>query len=225
MLRKELIYVLVALLFSSCKQYSYFSTANDVLKADSQVFLINGQELNGKLTVQFETGQFAKNTISLHLSDNSFRQIPVDSVRCYRHKTDWYYPKQADLEAYQIPYRDKVYTPEERNLLFVKRLSSEQGRIGFYELYQSNSKSPDGKEHYYYYVSFPSDDRHVMWKIGSDKFLPDFDTKMSKLLSDCPLLAEKIRNKSDGYALSQISLDLKKYEVFKKVVTEYNNCK
>lgn len=219
------IYLFIVWAATGCKSYTYFATPNDVLKADCQLVLVDGQELNGKLTIQFETGQVAKNKIEIQLADNSVKQVIVDSIKCYRYKTDWYYPKQADLEAYQVPYRDKVYAPEERNLVFVKRLSAENGRVGFYELYQSGSKSPDGKEHYYYYVGFPGDDRHTVWNIGSSKFLPDFDKKMSKLLSGCPALAEKIRNRADGYTLSQISLDLKKYEVFKRVVNEYNNCK
>ena len=43
--------------------------------------------------------------------------------------------------------------------------------------------------------------------------------------SDCPSLAEKIKQKTNGYAVKQMSVDGKKYEVIKKIVDEYNSCR
>lgn len=65
----------------------------------------------------------------------------------------------------------------------------------------------------------------MTWSIRGKKFFPNFEEKMSKIVSDCPSLAEKIKQKMNGYAVRQMSIDAKKYEVIKKIVDEYNSCK
>jgi hypothetical protein len=51
-----------------------------------------------------------------------------------------------------------------------------------------------------------------MIDLGALKYLVNFDKNMSKLVSDYPELAEKIRNKEEGY----------KWTDLKKVISEYN---
>jgi hypothetical protein len=47
---------------------------------------------------------------------------------------------------------------------------------------------------------------------------------MSAIVKDCPALADKVKQKENGYSLGQISIDAKKNEVIKKIIFEYNDC-
>jgi hypothetical protein len=217
----------LTLLFLSligCKPYSYFKTPNDVLKSDCTVFLTDGTAKKGKLTIQFETGHRTDNMIHLMSERNREEKISIDNIQYYQINNDCYYPKKINLETYEIPSKDNLYLPDVRNILFMKRLTKENSKIILYELSESRINSLDGLEHQYYFISFQSDDRLSASNIGSNKFFPKFEEKMSNLVSDCPLLSNKIRQKTKGYFASQISLDLKKYEIFKKIIEEYNTC-
>lgn len=208
-----------------CKPYSYFRTPNDLLNKDCSVYLIDGTEKTGKLTIQFETGYRTDKLVHLKTGSYLEEKIPIDKIQYYKLGNDYYYPKKINLEAYEIPNRNNLYLPDVRNVLFVKRLSKENSKLIFYELYESRISSLDGQEHHDYFISFPSDDRLTTWNIRSNKFFPKFEEKMSNLVADCSILSNKISQKTKGYFVSQISLDIKKYETFKRIIDEYNSCK
>ena len=218
------LFLTLVFLSFGCKPYSYFRTPNDLLKKDCTVYLINGTEKKGKLTIQLETGHNTDNLVYLTTGKNWEEKIAIDSIQYYQLTKDYYYPKKINLDTYEIPNKDNLYLPDVRNILFVKRLTKENSRVNLYELYKSKLNSLDGIDHYDYFISFRTDDRLTALYLGSNKFFPRFEEKMSTLLSDCPSLSNKIKQKSKGYFASQISLDLKKYEIFKRIVDEYNTC-
>ena len=225
MLLKLLAYAIpLSILICSCTTTSYFTTANDLQNKDCTLYLLNGQQQNGKLTIQFETGHDAKKTVTLKTPAKKI-EIPVDSVKYYRVGPDTYWPKEIDLNAFEIPYVYNLYLPNVRNILFLKKLTKENARMDLFELYQSRNKTSDGQDHYEYYVSFPTEGRLMASNIRSAVFFPSFDEKMSKLVSDCPQLAAKIESKTKGYSLAQFSVDVQKINVFKRIVQEYNACK
>ena len=217
--------ILLSLLLIGCKPSSYFGTPNDLRNEDCTIYLIDGTEKKGKLTIQFETGHKAANQVHLLTEKNLEEKIPIDSIQYYKFNKDSYYPKKIDLDTYEIPNKDNLYLPDVRNILFVKRLTEQNTKVTLYELYESRSNSLDGIEHRYYFISFPTDDRLTAWNIGGSKFFPGFDKKMSSLVSDCPSLSDKIKEKAKGYFASQLTLDLIKYETFKRIADEYNTCK
>lgn len=207
-----------------CKPYSYFSTGNDLLQQNCSVFLINGDTTGGLLTVQFESGYIPQKFVSLKTYAGQARKIPIDSISYFRYQSDYYVPKEINLEAYTLPNKDYFYDPSQRNLLFVRRLTAEGSRLHLFELVQKRTRTHDGKDHFSYFLSKASEHRYNAWSIGGSKFLPDFDEKMSAYLFDCPALSDKIRKKARGYSLGQVSFDAKKLEIFKKIVNEYNEC-
>jgi len=212
-------------ILAACKPTSYFSTPNDVLNANCTVYLTDGTQKDGALSIQLETGQSADNKIHLMRPGNVSEMIRIDSIKYFVHEGNSYYPKKIDLESYDIPVKDPLYLPDVRNILFLKRLTKEGSRLDLYELYKSRSNTSDGKDQYDYFVSFPFDHRLATWSIRGKQFFPAFDEKMSKLVSDCPSLADKIRHKEKKYYASQIAVDVQKYETIKKIVEEYNSCK
>lgn len=216
---------LIGLCLTGCTTNSYFSSSNNLVNKDCEVHLTNGTVVNGKLTVQFESGVTKDKYVKILPVASNEMKIPITDILYYKYNNDYYYPKTINLEAYEIPFRDKVYSPNLNNLLFVKRLTAEGAKMELYELFRSRSSSPDGTDQYDYYISFPGDNRLLAWNIRGPGFFPNFEEKMSKLVADCPTLAEKIKNKSGGYTVRQISVDAKKIEVIRRVVEEYNSCR
>jgi hypothetical protein len=157
-------------------------------------------------------------------SANTERKILITDIKYYQYNNAFYFPKDINLEAYVIPFRDKIYTPNVNNILFLKRLTNDSAKLQLFELFKSKTNSSDWTDQYDYYISFNNENRFASWSIRGSKFFPNFEEKMSKIVSDCPSLSEKIKQKATGYAVKQISVDAKKNEVIKKIVEEYNKC-
>jgi hypothetical protein len=185
---------------------------------------VDGSEIDGKLTIQFETGHDREKYLKIKSDSNAERKILVTDVQYYKYKNEYYFPKETNLEAYEIPNRDKVYTPNVNNLLFMKRMTKAYAKIQLFQLFKSRNNSLEASDQYDYYISFNNENRWIAWSIRGNKFFPNFEEKMSKIVFNCPTLADKIQHKMNGYAARQLSVDAKKYEVIKKIVEEFNNC-
>lgn len=223
-MRNLIIVFLIFIVFQGCKTYSYFNTSNDLSNEFCQVFLVDGSEIDGKLTIQFETGHDMEKYLKIKSDSNAERKILVTDVQYYKYKNEYYFPKETNLEAYEIPNRDKVYTPNVNNLLFMKRMTKADAKIQLFQLFKSRNNSLEASDQYDYYISFNNENRWIAWSIRGNKFFPNFEEKMSKIVFNCPTLADKIQHKMNGYAARQLSVDAKKYEVIKKIVEEFNNC-
>lgn len=224
-MRHVITLVIISIVVNSCKTYSYFTSPNNLANENCQVYLADGSMIEGKLTIQFETDEAAKDLIKIVTKDNVQKQIPTTDIKYYKYNNNFYYPKVIDLQAYEIPGKDKIYLPNVNNLLFLKEVTNNDVKIHLYELYQSRTKSLDGMDHYDYYFSLSSENRFLAWTIRGNKLFPNFEDKMSNIVADCAQLAEKIKGKQQGYYLKQISLDAKKEEIVKRIINEYNGCK
>ncbi|MFZ1528660.1 MAG: hypothetical protein WAT19_07915 [Ferruginibacter sp.] len=224
-MRNITIVFFILIIAESCKTYSYFNSSNDLSNEYCQIFFVDGTEIDGRLTIQFESGHDVDKYLKIQTGSNGEKKILVTDIQYYKRKNEYYFPKEINLEAYEIPNRDKIYTPNVNNLLFMKRLTKENAKIQLFQLFKSKINSSDGFEQYEYYISFNNENRFVAWSIRGNKFFPKFEEKMSKIVSDCPSLAEKITQKMNGYAVRQMSVDAKKNEVIKKIVDEYNSCR
>ena len=174
---KNVIRLLLLVSLFGCKTYSYFSTANDMLKQDCIVYLLNGTMQKGQLTIQLETGHTTDNMIHLLISKNEEKRIAIDSIKYYKYNNDYYYRKKRNLEAYEIPNRNYLYLPDVRNILILKALTKENSRIMLYELYKPAAKSNDGTDHYDHFVSFRNDRRLDVWNLGNSRFFQDSKIK------------------------------------------------
>jgi hypothetical protein len=203
----------VLLMAAGCKPVSYFSTPNDVFKTAGTVYLLNGAEVKGKITIEFETGYNAGKFIRVGNGDREER-ISIDSIRYYKIDKDCYYPKKIDLDLSGT-----------QKLLFVKRLTKENSRIHLYELYQQSKQTSDGQELFFYFISLPTQARLDAWNIGGKNFVPNFDEKMSRIVADCSTLSGKIKQKTKGYFLAPFTLsNSKKVDVLTRIINEYNDC-
>ncbi len=224
-IRQSFIIFILIFTLNSCKTTSYFASPNYLADKDCKLVLLDGTEKPGKLTIQFETGHDANNSVILKSSNNVVEKILIDSIQFYQIGKEVFYPKEINLESYEIPYKDNLYLPGAKNILFVKALTDQNAKISLFELFQPKTKTSDGFDHYDYFLSIRNQPRLMATDLGNKLFFPNFSEKMSNIVSDCPSLSEKIKAKEKGYSLSQISVDMKRLEVFKKIIAEYNNCK
>ena len=195
---------------------SYFKTPNDLYKTPATVYLDDGTEKTGDLTVQFETGFDYDYSVNLyHKETKSTEKISFQTIKYYSINKDYYYPKQVDVRL-----DGKYY------LLFLKRLTPENSKIQLFQLDVSSKIAASGQSDKLYFISPPTTSKFEAWNIYGKKIFPDFEYKMSSLVTDCPALADKIKSKSDGYYLTNTPFlsDQKKVEVFKRIIEEYDSC-
>ena len=201
---------------SACKISPYFSTSNDFYKQEVTLDMINGNQLTGETSVLFEETTRAPDYIEFKSkNDTAIQKISIKSIKGYRYKGNYYAVKYVDL------FFSGTY-----NLLFLKRLTKENSKIQFYELHQVRKTNDTGEEQRFYFISLRTHSLFEVWNIYSKNLVPNFEVKMSTIVSDCPGLAAKIKAKTKGYFLAQYNFsDSKKIEVFERIIEEYNNCK
>ena len=74
-------------------------------------------------------------------------------------------------------------------------------------------------------MQLPNESTSNVYPLGGSRFVPNFDEKMSRMLSDCPSLAKKIAAKESGYFYAQVSLfKEKRADVLMNIIEEYNRC-
>jgi len=212
-----MIRIQVAMLFfvsigTGCMPKAYLNTPNDVYKQQGTIYLADGKGKKGAITIAFETGQAAGGFIEL-AEDGQTEKISLKDIRGYRIDSSYYALKELDIDFSGA-----------KHFLFVKQLTRSDSRIQFYELYQSK-KNVNGEDMYSYFISLPGQGPYETWNISGKNLVPGFDLKMSRIVNDCPDLANKILEKRKGYFLGAYTRsDIKKVRVFKNIIDEYNAC-
>lgn len=197
-----------------CVSTSFFNTPNDVKKMQGTMYMQNGEIRKGLITVSLEHDLPSDNFIDLIPENDTVpTKINFADIKYYTIGNDTYVPKIVDL-----------FLKGDYHYLFLKRLTTANDKMQFYELDQKYKSNDAGEETSYYFISFPNFSRYEAIDINSIKLIPEFDIKMSNYLSDCPAIAEKIKTKQQGYYYTFMSLRDKKLEVIKRIVKEYNEC-
>src|SRR5882724_1105243 len=185
--------ILILFLFSCVPSQSYFKTPNNVHNIKVVLHLLNKPDMAGIITVpwenNFDKDQHYTDAVKfLPEGENVEVNLNIKDVLGYTLGKDYYALKKIDL-----------FINDQYHLLFVKRLTSENSRIQLYELYETGLGNDMSEIRYSYFISLPKFGQFETLNTSSKRLIPDFDLKMSALVSDCPALAEKIRNRENGY--------------------------
>jgi hypothetical protein len=189
------------------------------MKEKAVLYLRNQTKLSGDITVFFETTFNTQMEINPYIfflpeGKTTEEKINLSEITGYSIGSDYYALKEVDLLANNVVH-----------LLFVKRLTTENSKLQLYELYESGRGNATNEVKYSYYLSLPAFDALKTINTRSIHIVPDFDQKMSEIVSDCPSLAKKIRSKESGYFIPFATFNRKKHpEVLLKIIDEYNKC-
>jgi hypothetical protein len=211
---------LLALLLASCNS-SYFNTANNMQNMYGTVYLQNGKELTGNISVSLNNSFGPRDFIRFSARGRGDREkIYIEDLNGFAIRNDFYAPKKLD----------RGFLSGDR-MLFVKRLTKEDSRIHLYEYFdRRNTANTNGNSFsvpvYEYFIALPGQEKYTAWNLDGRRLVPNFEDKMSEYVKDCPALAEKIKRKDRGYFYAQVSLsNMKRIETVLNIIDEYNTCR
>jgi hypothetical protein len=212
--------IFICLIFSiGCKAPSAFLTPNEVHKEKVVLLFTDQSKVSGEINL------FHENYNSVHVEYDEFIQFTPEgkdsseNISLYNISGYWFGPDYYALKKLDIQMTN-VY-----RLLFVKRLTGENSKIQLYELYESGKGNGTGETQFSYFLSLPSYGPFEAVNTRSNMLIPDFDHKMSLIVSDCPTLAQKILARDNGYFIPVVSFNIKKHpDVLLRIINEYNNC-
>ena len=212
--------IVVFLIFSSaCKPSGYFTSPNDVHKEKVIVYLKNQEKIVGDINIDLEhdsrlPGDFKPTLEIMPEGKTSWQKLNIQDITAYSMGSDYFPVKNVDVDMNGANY-----------MLFVKRMTAENSRIQLYQLYESGKSNYTGEPVTHYYLSFPGFAPLETINAKGSQLVPNFDSKMSNLVEDCPNLAKKIRKKEKGYFLAMATFNVKTTpEVLMRIIDEYNSC-
>jgi hypothetical protein len=209
------------ILLSSCGSIASFESPNSVRNISGTLFLSNGKSVDGKLVIQ--TNNLFSSDVKVYTEeDKKPMHFDLGQVVGYRIRNDYYALKEK-----------KGGIAVGRRLSFMKRLTPETSRIHLFEELEkvTETNKVNGNNHTRsrydteYYLQLPMEEGAAVYPLGGSRFVPNFDEKVSQMMSDCPDLARKIAAKENGYFYAQVSLfKEKRAEVLLRIIEEYNRC-
>ena len=211
----------VVIALASCKSAAWFDTPNDLENINGTLYLSNGEEIVGKLSVDDGWNGVVRINVP---GEQKTRRYKFFDVKAYKMRNDYYELKEIkDGNALNRDFR----------LHFMRRLTPENSRIHLYEyLEQKTSHTGDRRSRTVtslektYYVQLPSEKGDGVWDIGLSRLVPNFDEKMSKIVRDCPSLSQKIADKEKGYFYHQVGPnDEERMDVLWNIIEDYNKCR
>jgi hypothetical protein len=211
--------ICILIFLSGCKTTAFFVSPNEVHKENVVLYLKNQEKISGIINIDLENGS------GLHTEFKPIIEIMPEG------KTTWQRFNITDITAYTMgsdyfPVKDlDVDLNGTHFLLFVKRMTAENSKIQLYEQYESGKGNSTGESKYSYFLSFPGFGPLETINAKSSRLVPNFDSKMSNMVDDCPALAKKIRSRQKDYFLAMGTFNIKKTpEVLMRIINDYNNC-
>jgi hypothetical protein len=204
----------VSFLFLSCRSFSYFESPNNLRNIEGTLHLRNGKTFTGKLIIQTES--LFGSPVKLYAEgDKKPMQFKLDDVKAYSVRNNHYELKEI-REVLSIG----------RRLLFMKRLTPEGSRLHLFEFMRKEIVNKTAtRYHSEHYMQLPGEEESLVFATDGAAFVPNFEQKVSRLVSDCPPLAQKIASKEHGYYYHQVSLQKnKRLDVLHRIISEYNQC-
>lgn len=220
-MRTNLFFLLTITVLLSCGSMTSFESPNSLRNMTGTLYLTNGTKIDGKLIVQM--GNLFGSDVKI-IADGDTKPMHYDlgQVEGYRIRNDYYALKEK-----------RGGLSIGRRMSFMKRLTPENSLIHLYENIDkvTESNRANGNNHTQtryeteYYLQLPDEQGTNVYALDGSRFVPNFDEKMSRIVSDCPQLAQKIAAKENGYFYAQVSLfKEKRASVVMTIIEEYNRC-
>ena len=199
----------------SCNS-SFYNNVNDMGGQPATLYLKNGNVLNGKLEIR-SFDEFS-----------SVQKITFSEGNTNRYQ--WFYPK--DIEG--IYFNGAKYSLEliqamdmwnKRAYKFLKNITPNQGKMQIFEdEYTQKDSFGNIEKVTKLYIKLPNNEG--VFDAQSDRFIPNFNEKVSRYLSDCPSVSSRILNKEKEFSYAFVNQgEVQRKQVWMNIVFEYNQCK
>ena len=206
---------IVVIFLISCNSL-FYNNVNDMGGQPATLYLKNGNILNGKLEIR-SFDEFS-----------SVQKITFSEGNTNRYQ--WFYPK--DIEG--IYFNGAKYSLEliqamdmwnKRAYKFLKNITPNQGKMQIFEdEYTQKNSFGNIEKVTKLYIKLPNNEG--VFDAQSDRFVPNFNEKVSRYLSDCPSVSSRILNKEKEFSYAFVNQgEVQRKQVWMNIVFEYNQCK
>lgn len=199
----------------SCNS-SFYNNVNDMGGQPATLYLKNGNVLNGKLEIR-SFDEFS-----------SVQKITFSEGNTNRYQ--WFYPK--DIEGiyfnganYSLELIQAMDMWNKRAYKFLKNITPNQGKMQIFEdEYTQKNSFGNIEKVTKLYIKIPNNEG--VFDAQSDRFVPNFNEKVSRYLSDCPSVSSRILNKEKEFSYAFVNQgEVQRKQVWMNIVFEYNQCK
>ena len=206
---------IVVIFLISCNS-SFYNNVNDMGGQPATLYLKNGNVLNGKLEIR-SFDEFS-----------SVQKITFSEGNTNRYQ--WFYPK--DIEGiyfnganYSLELIQAMDMWNKRAYKFLKNITPNQGKMQIFEdEYTQKNSFGNIEKVTKLYIKIPNNEG--VFDAQSDRFVPNFNEKVSRYLSDCPSVSSRILNKEKEFSYAFVNQgEVQRKQVWMNIVFEYNQCK
>ena len=206
---------IVVIFLISCNS-SFYNNVNDMGGQPATLYLKNGNVLNGKLEIR-SFDEFS-----------SVQKITFSEGNTNRYQ--WFYPK--DIEGiyfnganYSLELIQAMDMWNKRAYKFLKNITPNQGKMQIFEdEYTQKNSFGNIEKVTKLYIKLPNYEE--VFDAQSDRFVPNFNEKVSRYLSDCPSVSSRILNKEKEFSYAFVNQgEVQRKQVWMNIVFEYNQCK
>ena len=199
----------------SCNS-SFYNNVNDMGGQPATLYLKNGNVFNGKLEIR-SFDEFS-----------SVQKITFSEGNTNRYQ--WFYPK--DIEGiyvngakYSLELIQAMEMWNKSAYKFLKNITPNQGKMQIFEdEYTEKNSFGNIEKVTKLYIKLPSYEE--VFDAQSDRFVPNFNEKVSRYLSDCPSVSSRILNKEKEFSYAFVNQgEVQRKQVWMNIVFEYNQCK
>lgn len=203
-------------------QPAYFDPSEAITNKAAQqatLFLKDSSHLFGRLLLGKKDWSLSKD-IYIRFFENTSKKVKYfkpEEIVGFQMGDSWYEPKFLGNGPVNTLYKKTM----------VKRLTPLGSKMALYEfnshtVTKNSFGNSEVKEIIAYFVQLPNTTDDKVYQFADNKFVPKFDIKVSAIVADKPVLAEKIRNKNKGYFYAFITEERHQYETWSNIITEYN---
>ncbi|RPD51312.1 hypothetical protein [Paracnuella aquatica] len=202
-------------LFSACATQAVIYSPNQIQNTPGTIYLSNGDSATGLLSLNNEV-LFPKD-IRVQQPDGN-QQIHLMDVK----------GMQVGNNYFELKHHSNHWRPSS-GFYFMERITPADFEIQVYRHLERKQKGKSLQQVVHepvFYVQFPGEKQDRVWASNSKKLMPHFEKKMSRLLKDCPQLADTIRHKERGYFYNRLNAtEAQRGQVLLRIAEAYHACR
>jgi|GEM_PF-2579240 len=212
---RKLVIAIILTSFISCNS-SFYHNVNDMGGQPATLYLNTGRILNGKLEIR-SFDEFSS------VQKITFKE---NSANTYK----WFYPQDIagiyfNGARYSLELVQAMDMWNKRAYKFLKNITPNDGNLQLFEdEYTQKNAFGDIEKTTKLYIKLARNKE--VFDAQSDRFVPNFNEKVSRFLSDCPSVSKKILNKEKDFSYAFVNQgEFQRKQVWMNIAFEYNLCK